>query len=39
MTGNPGHERIMPQYRTATRWASNHDWCWRGDNTKPKEKK
>lgn len=24
---------------TATRWATNHDWCYRGDNTKYKTKK
>ena len=23
----------------ATRWASNHDWCYRGDNTKYRDKK
>lgn len=25
--------------KTATRWAVNHDWCYRGDNTKYKSKK
>lgn len=25
--------------RHATRWAVNHNWCFRGDNTKYKEKK
>lgn len=25
--------------RKATRFAVNHDWCYRGDNTKPKAKK
>jgi hypothetical protein len=27
------------QQFTATRWATNHDWCRRGDNTKYKAKK
>ena len=25
--------------KTATRWASNHNWCYRGANTKYKSKK
>ena len=36
---NIGHEKILPADRTATRYASNHDWCYRGDNTKYKAKK
>jgi hypothetical protein len=40
MTGNQGWEPIRPPVTpSATRYASNHDWCWRGDNTKPKSKR
>ena len=43
MTGNQGQEPMSPARRgvqcTATRWATNHNWCRRGDNTKYKEKK
>lgn len=44
MHSNIGHEpiRTYRQHKdgfTATRWASNHNWCYRGDNTKYKEKK
>lgn len=28
-----------PETPTATRWAANHDWSRRGDNTKPKNKR
>lgn len=30
------HDPNKPQ---PTRWATNHNWNYRGDNTKPKEKK
>ena len=31
---------MNPQHnRTATRFSVNHDWCYRGDNTKYKTKK
>jgi hypothetical protein len=30
------HDPNKPQ---PTRYASNHNWCWRGANTKPKAKK
>lgn len=40
MHGNQGHEKIRPpECPTATRWATNHDWCYRGDNTKYRDKK
>ena len=40
MQSNAGHEPIrIPAMPTATRWASNHNWCLRGDNTKYKESK
>jgi len=44
MQGNSHHEPIRVALRRgddprATRWASNHDWCYRGDNTKYKTKK
>ena len=39
MHGNQGAEPIRPPAtRSATRYASNHDWCFRGDNTKYKSK-
>jgi hypothetical protein len=34
-----GHLRYGKQIMRATRWASNRDWCWRGDNTKYRNKK
>jgi len=44
MTSNIGHEKIISHRRhkdglSATRWATNHDWNFRGDNTKYKTKK
>ena len=33
-----GHVRYGKQ-QTSTRWATNHNWCYRGDNTKYKAKK
>lgn len=43
MTSNAGQEPMVSgerhHTRTATRWATNHDWNRRGDNTKYKEKK
>ena len=40
MIGNQGHAPIRPPVTpTATRYASNHDWCYRGDNTKDKRRK
>lgn len=40
MTTNVGHEPMRPpETPTATRWATNHDWNRRGDNTKYKNKK
>lgn len=43
MTGNQGHEPIMSvekrRNRRATRFAVNHNWSRRGDNTKGKVKK
>jgi len=39
MQGNQGTEPIRPPVTaSATRMASNHDWCRRGDNTKYKHK-
>jgi len=40
MTGNQhlDQERRFPAY-SATRFNGNRDWCYRGDNTKYKEKK
>jgi hypothetical protein len=40
MTGNQDHEvkNRFPNY-SSTRHASNHNWCFRGDNTKYKNKK
>lgn len=40
MTGSGEREPVRPPATpTATRYASNHDWCWRGDNTKSKARK
>ena len=44
MQGNQGNEPMRSAERhaegfTATRWATNHDWCYRGDNTKYRNKK
>lgn len=43
MTGNQGLEPIMTpekrRNRSATRFACNHNWNRRGDNTKYKAKK
>ena len=39
MQGNQGTEPIRPPAtRSATRYCTNHNWCFRGDNTKPKNK-
>lgn len=38
--GNQGQEPIRPPVTpSATRFALNPNWSYRGDNTKPKEKK
>jgi hypothetical protein len=34
-----GTVRYGKQLMRATRYATNHDWCFRGDNTKYKAKK
>tara|TARA_R110000823_G_scaffold1464_1_gene5711 strand:+ start:37016 stop:37147 length:132 start_codon:yes stop_codon:yes gene_type:complete len=43
MTGNQGQEPIVAgerhYNRTATRFATNRHWNYRGDNTKGKDKK
>ena len=44
MHGNQGFEKMIrvSQHKdglSATRWAVNHNWCHRGDNTKYKTKK
>ena len=40
MQSSAGFEPIRPPaYATATRMATNHDWCRRGDNTKYRSKK
>lgn len=40
MHKTPNIEKIAPPTEaTATRWNTSHDWCYRGDNTKYKEKK
>ena len=40
MHTNNDHEPIRPPAaRSATRFTVNRNWCWRGDNTKYKEKK
>ena len=40
MQGNQGHEAIIPPVcRTATRFATNRNWSYRGDNTKYKGQK
>lgn len=40
MQSNAGHEKITrPDMATATRFAANHNWCYRGDNTKYRNKK
>lgn len=40
MQTSTGFEPIRPPaVRSATRYATNHNWCRRGDNTKYKEKK
>ncbi len=40
MHSNAGYEKVQkPVVPTATRWATNHDWTRRGDNTKYKETK
>jgi len=40
MTGNQDHEqeRRFPNY-SSTRYTSNRNWCYRGDNTKYRDKK
>lgn len=40
MHSNIGHVKITPPATpTATRWGTNHNWCYRGDNTKYRNKK
>ena len=41
MISGPNCERMRPKdgIGSATRWSTNHNWCFRGDNTKYKEKK
>lgn len=40
MIKSPNLERIKPpDAASATRMATNHNWCFRGDNTKYKVKK
>lgn len=44
MQSNPNTEPMKPRgagdiHLNATRFATNHNWCYRGDNTKPKVKK
>lgn len=40
MIKSPNCERIKPpSAASATRMATNHDWCFRDDNTKYKGKK
>lgn len=34
-----GHLRYGKIIFRATRYSTNPNWCWRGDNTKPKAKK
>ena len=37
---SPNAEPIKPPATpSATRWATNHNWCFRGDNTKYRSKK
>ena len=38
MQSNPNIEKMNPDIRTATRFKPNRNWCWRGNNTKYKEK-
>lgn len=40
MHSNAGFEKIVrPDYATATRFAGNKNWSYRGDNTKYRHKK
>ncbi len=45
MTSNPPHEPMSGHLRygkkimRATRYSTNHNWCYRGDNTKYRSKK
>ena len=39
MQSNANTESKRFPAMTATRYGSNHDWCYRGDNTKYKDKK
>lgn len=41
MHSNIGHERVTPDPNSPnpTRHNTNHHWCYRGDNTKYRNKK
>lgn len=39
MVGSTNVEPSSDEQRTATRWATNPNWSYRGDNTKYKETK
>lgn len=45
MTDQPSNQSMTYHVRTgkilmhSTKWASNHNWCYRGSNTKSKEQK